>query len=83
MKNVITRLIPIIGELKIVEDIFRNLSKQMMEQKYILDLRRLLIIALDLKRYLFQKFKPMKLLILILVTKETHVDAIAMDLHMW
>jgi len=40
----------------------------MMEQKYILDLGKLLIIALDLKRYL---------------TKETHMDAIVMDLHMW
>jgi len=75
--------IPIIRGLKIVEDIFGNLNKQIMEQKYIFDLRQLLIITLDLKRYLFQKFKPVKLLILILVTKETHVDAIAMDLHMW
>jgi hypothetical protein len=35
-----------------MEDIFGNLNKQMMEQKYIPNLGQLLRIAIDLQRYL-------------------------------
>jgi hypothetical protein len=44
--------IPITRKLKIVDDIFGNLNKQMMEQKYTPNLGQLLKISIDLKKYL-------------------------------
>jgi hypothetical protein len=40
-----------------VEEVFLNINKQMLETSYTLNLGQLLEIALELKRYLWQKLK--------------------------
>ncbi len=47
--------------LIIIEKIFQDISKQMLEKIYILNLGQLLIIALELKMYIWQKLKPKKI----------------------
>jgi hypothetical protein len=44
-----------------IEEIFLDISKQMLETNYILNLGQLLEIAPKLKRYLWQKLKPEKI----------------------
>ncbi|CAM6041663.1 unnamed protein product, partial [Sphagnum compactum] len=45
------------GKLIIVEEIFLDISKHMLETSYTLNLGQLLKIAPELKRYLWQKLK--------------------------
>jgi hypothetical protein len=45
------------GKLIIVVEFFQNIGKQMLETNYALNLRWLLKIALELKKYLSQKLK--------------------------
>ncbi len=44
-----------------MEQIFQDINKQMMETTYTMRLSQLLKIALDLKKYMWQKLKPIKL----------------------
>ncbi len=44
-----------------MEEIFLDITKQMLETSYTLNLRQLLKIALELKSYLWQKLKPKKI----------------------
>ncbi len=48
-------------KLIIVKEIFQDISKQMLETSYTLNLGQLLKIAPKLKRYLWQKLKPKKI----------------------
>jgi hypothetical protein len=41
----------------LVEEIFQDISKQMLETSYTLNLGQLLKMALELKRYLWEKMK--------------------------
>jgi hypothetical protein len=43
-----------------MEQIFQDISKQMMETTYTLKLGQLLKLTLDLKKYMWQKIKPKK-----------------------
>ncbi len=47
--------------LIIVKTIFQDISKQMLETSYVLNLGQLFKIALELKRSLWQKLKPKKI----------------------
>ncbi len=49
------------AKLIIVEDIFLDIGKQMLETSYTLNLGQLLKIALELKRYIWQKLKLNKI----------------------
>ncbi len=44
-----------------IQKIFQDISKQMLEKIYILNLGQLLKITLELKRYFWQKLKPKKI----------------------
>jgi len=44
-----------------VKEIFLDINKQMLETSDTLDLRQLLKIAVELKKYLWQKLKPKKI----------------------
>jgi hypothetical protein len=48
------------NKLIIVEEIFLNISKHMLETSYNLNLGHLFKIALELKIYMWQKLKPKK-----------------------
>ncbi len=50
-----------INRVMSMEQIFQDISKQMPETTYVLKLSRLLKIAPDLKKYMWQKLKPKKL----------------------
>jgi hypothetical protein len=43
-----------------IEEIFQDISRQMLETNYTLNLGQLLKIIFELKRYLWQKMKPNK-----------------------
>jgi hypothetical protein len=43
-----------------MEQIFQDISRQMLETAYTLKLSQLLKITLDLKKYMWQKLKPKK-----------------------
>jgi hypothetical protein len=49
------------GKLIIIKEIFLDKCKQMLKTSYTLNLRQLFKIALELKRYLWQKLKPEKI----------------------
>jgi len=63
-----------------MEQIFQDINKQMMETTYTLRLRQLLKIALDFKKYMWQKLKPIKLNITTKVIIEPNV-AIVIQTH--
>jgi hypothetical protein len=48
------------GKFITIKDIFSDIGKQMLETSYRMNLRQLLKIALELKKYLWQKLKPKK-----------------------
>jgi len=49
------------GKFIIIKEIFLDKCKQMLKTSYTLNLRQLFKIALELKRYLWQKLKPEKI----------------------
>ncbi len=79
------------GKLITTKEIFLDISKQMLESSYTLNLRQLLKIAPELKKYIYQKLKPKKTQNVSKVTTEKQVGslvpevriaAIAIDNHM-
>jgi hypothetical protein len=74
-----------------IEKIFFDIGKQMLESSYTLNLGHFLKIALELKRYLWQKLKPEKTQNLNIATTDKQVSssipkvgtaAIIVDNHM-
>jgi hypothetical protein len=68
-------------KLIIVEKIFLDIGKQMLEINYILDLGQLLRIALKLKKYLWQKLKPEKTQNLNRITTDKQVGSLVPKLR--
>ncbi len=67
------------GKLITTKEIFLDISKQMLESSYTLNLRQLLKIAPELKKYIYQKLKPKKTQNVSRVTIEKQVSSLVLE----